>query len=242
MRVSRIFRFLNACIAGSLFLLTLCTARMNSDPVAEPEEPLRKCWSGRPAIFLSVWAVGGFLFLLGHGIFRLTPTATAAAFGPLTVVEAIGLAASIILLAVGEGYYAIHRFYAPRFVGRLTHLLKERDLILSALAPFVCMALLPFDRADRRNVVRGWSMVVAILLMIFLVRGAPDPWRGIIHVGVVLALLMGTVSVFVRSVMAVSRHLKTGKQDTDSAMEVSGSAAEVSRSALIPGGGENTSS
>ena len=58
----------------------------------------------------------------------------------------------------------------------------------------------------------------------------------------VLALLMGTVSVFVRSVMAVSRPLKTGKQETDSAMEVSGSAAEVSRSALIPGGGENTSS
>ncbi|MCH8247456.1 MAG: hypothetical protein IH951_13770 [Bacteroidetes bacterium] len=184
---------------------------MNSDSIAETEELLRPHWARGRAVLLSSWAVGGFLLLLGHGIFRLTPTATAAAFGPLTVAESIGLAASILLLAIGEGYYAIHRFFVPRFVGRLARLLETRNILRSILAPFVCLGLLPFDRVDSRNVVRGWSMVTAILLMIILVRGFPDPWRGIIHVGVVMALVIGAVSILVRSIFAVSKYLKISK-------------------------------
>ena len=51
-----------------------------------------------------------------------------------------------------------------------------------------CMGLI---HATRRRLVSSWILAVAVLLIIIAVRALPPPWRGIVDLGVVVALAWG---------------------------------------------------
>ena len=60
------------------------------------------------------------------------------------------------------------------------------------LAPAIAMGLF---QANRKRVIVSWSLFIAIVLVVILVRLAPQPWRGIIDGGVVVGLAMGMISL-----------------------------------------------
>ena len=49
--------------------------------------------------------------------------------------------------------------------------------------------------AGKREMIRSWSLVLAILGAVVLVGRLPVPWRGIIDLGVTAALAWGLVAI-----------------------------------------------
>lgn len=154
----------------------------------------------RPS-WISVWALVGVLGLLSWAIVRLTPVAFAAFDGaPLGVPHYAVLAVWSAFMLVTEGYQGFYQRFAPRVVTRALLLRDERNPIFVALAPLVAIGYL---KATRRRMIASWMLILAITGMVVLVRMLPQPWRGIIDVGVVLGLAFGVVSVGVWLVRAL---------------------------------------
>jgi len=50
-------------------------------------------------------------------------------------------------------------------------------------------------QATRKRLIVSWILLGTILLVVFLIRLLPQPWRGIIDGGVVAGLGLGTLSL-----------------------------------------------
>lgn len=147
-----------------------------------------------------VWALLGVTLVLGRPILRMAPVALEVLSQPLDFWRVAAMMGSVLFMAVGEGFYAFHLRFAPRFAGRLVRLVDEPKPIQSLLAPLTCMGLVPFDRDDYPLWGRSLLVVVAIVALVLSVRTLGQPWRGIILMGVVLALTVGLMSTLWRSV------------------------------------------
>jgi hypothetical protein len=73
------------------------------------------------------------------------------------------------------------------------------------LAPLFCMGLF---HATRRRLMVAWISVVLIVGVVIAVRTVPQPWRGIIDGGVVVALIwgIGSIAYYVARVLAGHEH------------------------------------
>ena len=47
----------------------------------------------------------------------------------------------------------------------------------------------------KQRIIIAWVLVFAIVGLVILVRLLPQPWRGIVDVGVVVELLIGSLSI-----------------------------------------------
>ncbi len=174
-------------------------ARLVTAPTGAPRE--------RPDtghVALALWGISGVALLLGQAVYRLAPLAREAlmehALTPLHLtVGVLWLAFSLY----SEGYRAFHLRYCPRVVARAMHLAREPHALRGALAPLFCMGLF---HAPLRSKVVSWVMVAFIVGIVALVRQIPQPWRGLIDLGVVAALGMGLVSLAYYTVRALRGH------------------------------------
>ena len=98
-----------------------------------------------------------------------------------------------------EGYRGFHRRFVPRVVARAHKLSREPSLTHPVLAPLFAMA---FFLAARKARLSAWGVTIAVLLAIFVVRKVPQPWRGVIDMGVVAGLVVGAVSLIVSAFFA----------------------------------------
>jgi hypothetical protein len=166
-----------------------------------PETPARPSPPDAPrarglayyAIF--AWGVGGVLVLFARALVRLTPMAwQPIEDGSLTPVQIGIYAAWVVFNAYGEGYRAFQKAFCPRVVGRAHQLASEPRPLHALLAPLYCLSLF---HANRRGKTVAWVMLVLISVLVFLLRITPQPWRGIIDGGVVVALAWGAVVMLV---------------------------------------------
>ena len=148
-----------------------------------------------------IWGLGGFLLLLASAMYRLTPLAVSAFREPLGAVHYAALAVWVAFMVYSEAYRGFHRAFAPRFGARLRHLYQHPELGLVVLAPFYGMGLL---HATRKRKLVAWSVTLGIIVLIVLVRHLVQPWRGIVDVGVVLGLMLGSLSVIYFTIRAFS--------------------------------------
>jgi len=155
-----------------------------------------------------VWGVGGVLALFGRALLRLAPMAwQPIEDGSLTAIQIGVYAAWVVFNAYGEGYRAFQKSFSPRVVARAHHLARSPQPLLHAvLAPAYCLSLF---HANRRGLTLAWTMLVVIIGLIALLRITPQPWRGIIDGGVVVALAWGALVIVVLSV----RTLVSGPPD-----------------------------
>jgi hypothetical protein len=138
-----------------------------------------------------IWGVAGVLLLFGRALLRLAPMAwQPIADGSLSAMQ-IGLyAAWIVFNAYGEGYRAFQKSFCPRVVARAYHLAQNPTPMKAVLAPAYCLSLF---YANRRGLTVAWIMLGVIALLVALLRITPQPWRGIIDGGVVVALAWGAI-------------------------------------------------
>ncbi|HMJ15770.1 MAG TPA: hypothetical protein VK524_30345, partial [Polyangiaceae bacterium] len=139
------------------------------------------------------WGVLGVVALLGQAIWRMLPLALEPIRKHQLGGFHIGVYVAWVAFSVyAEGYRAFQLRFSPRVVARALHLAKNPRPLHVLLAPAFCMGLL---HATRRRLIVAWVSVIAIVSVVIVVRGVPQPWRGIIDGGVVVALVWGVASI-----------------------------------------------
>ena len=170
-------------------------------PPAKPADaPLddvldQKPTSGTPRNWIFAWAILGVLALLCQAIFRLAPLAWEpvrdGTLTPLLWVFYVGWGVMNLYL---EGYKGFQKKFVPRVLARAHHIALYPKSAPLLLAPAYAMA---FFGATRRARIAAWAVTGAVLVAILIVRALPQPYRGIIDVGVVLGLGWGTLVLIV---------------------------------------------
>ncbi|HUF10058.1 MAG TPA: hypothetical protein VMO47_12100 [Rhodothermales bacterium] len=147
------------------------------------------------------WGLSGFILLILQALVRFYPIVGETVLGASSPREVITLSASVLLFGVGKGYYLLHRRFAPKFARRVTELAATRTQSLHRiLAPLYCLQLVG---AQKSELIRGYGLTFAIVLMIVGAKRLPDSLYGPVIVGVALALLIGAVTTGVQSVKAL---------------------------------------
>lgn len=141
---------------------------------------------------LWLWAVGGVMGFITQALVRLSPRALSIFTDELTAFQwaiAIGWTAFMLYTEAWRGF---HLRFSPRVVARANGLLDRVTWGRALLAPAISMGLL------YATPVRMWVsriIVLMIICLVVVVRQLPDPWRGIVDLGVVVGLAAGTLSI-----------------------------------------------
>jgi hypothetical protein len=149
---------------------------------------------------VATWGILGVLLLLGQASWRLGQRALEALHMGLFPHQLAVLFVWIGLNAYGEGYRAFQQRFSPRVVVRAMHLAHNpRPLWHALLAPFFCMAMF---HATRRGKWLAWGTSIMVLFFIVVLRHVPQPWRGIVDSGVVVALVWGALAILIHYIRA----------------------------------------
>lgn len=151
----------------------------------------------------AVWGVVGVTLLLASAIYRLAPLAIASFEQPLDAVHYAGYIVSLFFLGYTEGYKAFQKQFSPRIPARARYLAHHPTAIRVLLAPLFCMG---FFHAIRKRLIVTWTLALGIIGLIVLVGRVPQPWRGIIDLGVVVALAWGIIAMWVYAIRALGGH------------------------------------
>ena len=145
-----------------------------------------------PQYGAAAWGIIGFLALMVQAIVRLGANALIAIQSDLGAVHVASLVGWAVFMVYSEGYRGFHTRFAPRFAARALHLARNPRWLFVVLAPIYCMGLI---HATRRRLIVSWCLLLGIVVLVIVVKQLPQPWRGIIDAGVVLGLIVGTISV-----------------------------------------------
>lgn len=140
------------------------------------------------------WGLGGVTALLGSAVFRISPKVTAAFEADLGVGHWIFAAVWTVFMIYSEGYRGFQMRFSPTCAARAWHLAARPRPLHLLLAPLFCMG---FFHASRRRLLTSWLLTTAIVCVVLAVHLAPQPWRGLIDLGVVAGLSYGAASLLV---------------------------------------------
>jgi len=141
------------------------------------------------------WGITGVLVILLFAIIRLSFRVFDMLSYPLSVWQWLGLVMFALYMAYAEGYKGFHLNFAPRVITRARFFLDKNNLKRSRyviLAPLLCMG---YIHATKKRKLVSFLLTSAIVLLVLLVSRLPQPWRGIVDVGVVLGLFLGVTSI-----------------------------------------------
>jgi hypothetical protein len=149
--------------------------------------------SAQRRLWVVYWGAGAVVLSLLDAIARLTRHAIeGVAHGMLSGPQLAFTLVWTVVTVYGEGYRAFGSVLAPRMAARLLHLSERGTGLQRALAPLHALSL--FDTPPRR-LLSAWVMLVGIVTIVLIVRKLPQPWRGSVDAGVVIALTWGTVAI-----------------------------------------------
>ena len=149
--------------------------------------------------FAWIWGFGGVMALLAKAVWGLTPLCLDAAAMEWTWAHWAFAVPWIAFMAYAEGYKGFQKGFSPRVVSRTVHLFEHPRPLHLALAPAYAMCLL---HATRKRLIVGWCLVIGVAVLVVLVGLLPQPWRGIVDMGVVIGLSWGTASLVWFAVLA----------------------------------------
>jgi hypothetical protein len=153
-------------------------------------------------VFGAYWGLTGVILLLGSAVYRLTSIGLEAFSYAFRWYHWVSLTLVVLFMAYAEGYRGFQQRFSPRVAARARFLKGDANVLRALLAPFFCMG---YFHATKRRKVTSLSLTIGIIILVLLVRLLPQPWRGIVDVGVVVGLAWGLVSIFVFSIVAFTR-------------------------------------
>ncbi len=151
--------------------------------------------------FGAIWGITGVFLLLGSAIYRLTPLALAAFSSPFRWYHWLAWTARVLIMAHAEGYRGFQQRFSPRVAARALYLRHHPKILHIIFAPLFCMG---YFHATRRRQTVSISLTAGIIVLVLAVRLIPQPWRGIIDIGVVVGLVWGLVSLLWFAARAVT--------------------------------------
>ena len=149
------------------------------------------------------WGVLGVTLLIGWAVVRLAPVAADAWAMPWGMLEWGVALVWLVFMLVGEGYRGFQKGFAPRVAARARYLREHPTPLRVLLAPAFCMG---FFHATRKRMIVSWAVTSGIVLLIIAVRFLPQPWRGIVDLGVVAGLCWGLVAIVAYGLHALTAH------------------------------------
>ncbi len=138
------------------------------------------------------WALAGIFTILLLPIYRLSLITLEAFNSPVLWWYWIPTLAWLVFMIYAEGWKGFHRAWAPRTAARAHYLLSHPTVLRVLLAPLFCMCF--FDASRKRKLV-AWILTSFIVLLVVIVGYLPQPWRGLVDLGVVAGLCVGTASL-----------------------------------------------
>lgn len=145
--------------------------------------------TGRRADAAAWWAVAGVVLLFSNAAIRLGMRGVETMSGGLTAGQWLVLLLVTAIFVYGEGVLALQRKYVPRLLRRVAEIRRERRVLPRLLAPLHALMLV---YAPAVTLARAWAGIAAITLAVLIVRGFPEPWRGIVDFAVAAALAWAT--------------------------------------------------
>lgn len=149
----------------------------------------------------ATWGVLGVSALLGSAMLRLWPLVREAVEGWRSDAGFwVAVTASLVFFGYAEGYRAFQRQLAPRVVARALTLVERATVLRAVFAPFFCMG---YFGATRRRLITSWAVSLGIVALVAAMKLVPQPWRGVVDLGVVFALGWGVLAVLAHFAAAV---------------------------------------
>lgn len=149
----------------------------------------------------ALWGLLGVMLLIGWAVVRLTPVGMEAWGMPWGMVEWLVAVPWLVFMLVGEGYRGFQKGFAPRVAARARYLREHPRPLHVLLAPLFCMG---FIHATRKRRIVSVAVTSGIVVLILTVRMLPQPWRGIVDLGVVAGLAWGLVAIAVFGARALT--------------------------------------
>jgi hypothetical protein len=140
----------------------------------------------------ALWGIAGVTLLLGYAIVRLAQIGLDSFSYDYQWYHWIILAGSIVFMAYSEGYKGFQKSYSPRLAARIRHLRDNPRLSHSLLSPLFGMGLF---HTTRRRLIASYLLLAMVAVFIVIAHQLPQPWRGILDLGVVVGLSWGLVSM-----------------------------------------------
>jgi hypothetical protein len=141
------------------------------------------------------------VLLLASAVYRLSVTALGAFASSWRWYHMIFFLFVIAFMAYAEGYRAFQQRFSPRVAARAKYLVGHPKIFRVLFAPIFCMG---FFHATKKRRITSISVTAGIIVLVLLVRAVPQPWRGIVDLGVVVGLTWGIVSIIIFSAKAFS--------------------------------------
>jgi hypothetical protein len=141
-----------------------------------------------------VWGLGGVVAILASALVRLSPKVLTAFDMSLGVGHFVFAAVWVAFMLYSEGYRGFQLRFSPTCAARAWHLAEHPRPLHLLLAPLFCMG---FFHASRRRLMTSWILTSMIVGVVLVVHRMPQPWRGLIDLGVVAGLSYGAVSLLV---------------------------------------------
>lgn len=142
----------------------------------------------------ALWALTGVSILFLFAVYRLGKRGVETLGAGLTPFEWLVLTLLTLAFVWGEGRGALQLRWVPRLVRRAGALREEGRLHHRLLAPLYGMSLIG---APAMSMLKAWGGTAAIVTAVIVVRGFPEPWRGITDLAVASALLWGLGAIVV---------------------------------------------
>lgn len=153
-------------------------------------------------IVAAAWGLIGWSAILVIAIARLGISAIDALSADLSSLQFAAVLANTGAFAWAEGYRGFQRRFSPRAAARILHLRRHAGVATAVLAPLFCIGFFGISARIWRMT---WIGTGLILLAIIVVRQLPQPWRGIVDLGVVIGLAWGLVSFLYMSALALAQ-------------------------------------
>jgi hypothetical protein len=102
--------------------------------------------------------------------------------------------AFLVFMLVSEGYRGFQKNFAPRVAARALHLRNHPHIGHVLLAPLFCMA---YFHATPRRLMGSYGLTAMIVGFVLVIRRLPQPWHGLVDVGVAAGLMWGLVALAV---------------------------------------------
>lgn len=140
----------------------------------------------------SIWGLIGVLLFVGYAIYRLSGTVFSITLAELEWYHWLVLIVNGLILLYLEGYRGFQRGLAPRVGARARHIRNHPHPLWVLFAPVFCMG---YFHIIRRKQISTILLTIFIILIIIWMRTLPPPWRGVLDVGVLVALSWGIVQL-----------------------------------------------
>ena len=149
----------------------------------------------------AVWGVLGLCALLLWAIYRLSFYAVAAWEAPWAWWHWAFFAVWMIFMVYSEGYKGFQKGFSPRVVARAVHLSRHPVGWHVALAPLYCMG---YIHATKKRRIVALSVTAGVVTLVLLVSHLPQPWHGIVDMGVVAGLIYGVAAILAFALQVVA--------------------------------------